>query len=81
MANNTNNIRTGVIDIPGALRPLGGADSSTNQVGGVVAYTGDIYDVDAECNQAEINDTVLNSDKYIKKDEYDNITIGEQYRE
>lgn len=81
MANNTNNIRTGVIDIPGALRPLGGADSSTNQVGGVVAYTGDIYDVDAECNQAEINDLVLNSDKYIKKDGYDNITIGEPYRE
>lgn len=81
MANNTNNIRTGVIDIPGALRPLGGADSSTNQVGGVVAYTGDIYDVDAERNQAEINDLVLNSDKYIKKDEHNNIIIGEQYRE
>lgn len=55
MANNTNNIRTGVIDIPGALRPLGGADASTNQVGGVVAYTGDIYDVTAGKNQAALN--------------------------
>lgn len=79
MANNVNNGITGVIDIPGALRSRGAADG--NQVGGVVAYTGDIYDVDAECNQAEINDLVLNSDKYIKKDEYNNITISEQHRE
>lgn len=53
MANNVNNGITGVIDIPGALRSRGAADG--NQVGGVVAYTGDIYDVTLDKNQAEVN--------------------------
>lgn len=53
MANNVNNGITGVIDIPGALRSRGAADG--NQVGGVVAYAGDIYDVTLDKNQAEVN--------------------------
>lgn len=53
MANNVNNGITGVIDIPGALRSRGAADG--NQVGGVVAYAGDIYDVTAGKNQAALN--------------------------
>ena len=53
MANNINNGITGVIDIPGALRSRGAADG--NQVGGVVAYAGDIYDVTAGKNQATLN--------------------------
>lgn len=53
MANNVNNGITGVIDIPGALRSRGAADG--NQVGGVVAYAGDIYDVTAGKNQATLN--------------------------
>lgn len=59
MANNVNNGITGVIDIPGALRSRGAADGS--QVGGVVAYAGDIYDtqfsdgVNTGMNQAAIN--------------------------
>lgn len=54
MANNINNGITGVIDIPGALRSRGAADG--NQVGGVVAYAGDIYDTTAGKNQASINE-------------------------
>lgn len=53
MANNVNNGITGVIDIPGALRSRGAADG--DQVGGVVAYAGDIYDTIAGKNQATIN--------------------------
>lgn len=53
MANNVNNGITGVIDIPGALRSRGAADG--NQVGGVVAYAGDIYDVTAGKNQSDLN--------------------------
>lgn len=59
MANNVNNGITGVIDIPGALRSRGAADGS--QVGGVVAYAGDIYDtqfsdgINTGMNQAAIN--------------------------
>lgn len=59
MANNVNNGITGVIDIPGALRSRGAADG--NQVGGVVAYAGDIYDtqfsdgINTGMNQAAIN--------------------------
>lgn len=56
MANNVNNGITGVIDIPGALRSRGAADG--NQVGGVVAYAGDIYDTTASKNQATINSDV-----------------------
>lgn len=56
MANNVNNGTTGVIDIPGALRSRGAADG--NQVGGVVAYAGDIYDVSKSKNQAAINSEV-----------------------
>lgn len=56
MANNVNNGITGVIDIPGALRSRGAADG--NQVGGVVAYAGDIYDVSKSKNQAAINSEV-----------------------
>lgn len=53
MANNVNNGITGVIDIPGALRSRGAADG--NQVGGVVAYAGDIYDTTLGKNQSQIN--------------------------
>lgn len=53
MANNVNNGITGVIDIPGALRSRGAADG--NQVGGVVAYAGDIYDTTFGKNQSQIN--------------------------
>lgn len=50
---NTNNIKTGLIKIPGALTSTGG--DGNGQVGGVVAYTGDIYDVALGKNQAAIN--------------------------
>ena len=39
---NINNGKTGIIDIPGALHSTGG--DGDGQIGGVVAYTGDIWD-------------------------------------
>lgn len=53
---NTNNIKTGLIKIPGALTSTGG--DGNGQVGGVVAYTGDIYDVALGKNQAAINNNL-----------------------
>lgn len=50
---NINNGKTGIIDIPGALHSTGG--DGDNQVGGVVAYTGDIYDDRLNKNQRDIN--------------------------
>lgn len=54
---NINNGKTGIIDIPGALHSTGG--DGDNQVGGVVAYTGDIYDANLNRNQADINENML----------------------
>lgn len=53
---NTNNGKTGIIDIPGALHSTGG--DGDGQIGGVVAYTGDIYDENLNRNQADINENV-----------------------
>ena len=53
---NINNIKTGNVNIPGALHSTGG--DGNGQVGGVVAYAGDIYDVSKSKNQAAINSEV-----------------------
>lgn len=50
---NINDIKTGIINIPGALHSTGG--DGEGQVGNVVAYTGDIYDYSSGANQATIN--------------------------
>lgn len=55
---NINNEKTGNVNIPGALHSTGG--DGDGQIGGVVAYTGDIYDVTVGKNQKEINQTLLN---------------------
>lgn len=55
---NINNGKTGIIDIPGALHSTGG--DGDGQIGGVVAYTGDIWDETQGKNQAEINATINN---------------------
>ena len=54
---NINNGKTGIIDIPGALHSTGG--DGDGQIGGVVAYTGDIWDVNLNRNQADINENML----------------------
>lgn len=54
---NTNSGKTGIIDIPGALHSTGG--DGDGQIGGVVAYTGDIYDDNLNRNQADINKNML----------------------
>ena len=56
---NINNGKTGIIDIPGALHSTGG--DGDNQIGGVVAYTGDIYDDRLNKNQRDINKEIENS--------------------
>lgn len=56
---NTNNIKTGLIKIPGALTSTGG--DGNGQVGGVVAYTGDVYDATLEKNQSEVNSDFANA--------------------
>ena len=70
---NINNGKTGIIDIPGALHSTGG--DGDGQIGGVVAYTGDIWDETQGKNQAEINadlqtqiDNVDTSDFYTKSE-------------
>lgn len=68
---NINNGKTGIIDIPGALHSTGGDGDS--QVGGVVAYTGDIYDANLNRNQADINENML------VLDENHNLLIGKDY--
>lgn len=50
---NTNNGKTGNVNIPGALHST--ASDSINQIGNVVAYAGDIYDATAGKNQATLN--------------------------
>lgn len=50
---NINNIKTGNVNIPGALHST--ANDGGGQVGNVVAYTGDIYDTTAGKNQATLN--------------------------
>lgn len=50
---NINDIKTGVINIPGVLHSTGG--DGDGQIGNVVAYAGDIYDCSAGANQASIN--------------------------
>lgn len=47
----TNNKKTGLIKIPGALTSTGYEDG----IAGIVAYAGDIYDYDFSKNQSEIN--------------------------
>lgn len=54
---NINNGKTGNVNIPGALHSTGG--DGDGQVGGVVAYAGDIYDETLGKNQKEINQTLL----------------------
>lgn len=54
---NTNNGKTGNVNIPGALHSTGG--DGDGQVGGVVAYAGDVYDETLGKNQKEINQTLL----------------------
>ena len=68
---NINNGKTGIIDIPGALHSTGG--DGDNQIGGVVAYTGDIYDANLNRNQADINENML------VLDENHNLLIGKDY--
>ena len=55
---NINNGKTGIIDIPAPLHSTGG--DGDGQIGGVVAYTGDIWDETQGKNQAEINATINN---------------------
>lgn len=55
---NINNGKTGNVNIPGALHSTGG--DGDGQVGGVVAYAGDVYDETLEKNQKEINQELLN---------------------
>lgn len=55
---NINNGKTGNVNIPGALHSTGG--DGDGQVGGVVAYAGDVYDETLGKNQAEINATINN---------------------
>ena len=55
---NINNGKTGNVNIPGALHSTGG--DGDGQVGGVVAYAGDVYDETLGKNQKEINQTLLN---------------------
>lgn len=50
---NINDIKTGVINIPGVLHSTGG--DGDGQIGNVVAYAGDIYDYSVGANQASIN--------------------------
>lgn len=50
---NINNIKTGNVNIPGALHST--ANDGGGQVGNVVAYAGDIYDTTAGKNQATLN--------------------------
>lgn len=50
---NINNIKTGDVNIPGALHSTAG--DGNGQVGNVVAYTGDVYDVGKNANQASVN--------------------------
>lgn len=54
---NINNGKTGNVNIPGALHSTGG--DGDGQVGGVVAYAGDIYDETLGKNQKEINQILL----------------------
>ena len=68
---NINNGKTGIIDIPGALHSTGG--DGDGQIGGVVAYTGDIYDANLNRNQADINKNML------VLDENHNLLIGKDY--
>lgn len=68
---NINNGKTGIIDIPGALHSTGG--DGDNQIGGVVAYTGDIYDANLNRNQADINENML------VLDEHHNLLINKDY--
>ena len=55
---NINNGKTGNVNIPGPLHSTGG--DGDGQVGGVVAYAGDVYDETLEKNQKEINQELLN---------------------
>lgn len=55
---NINNGKTGNVNIPGALHSTGG--DGDGQIGGVVAYAGDVYDETLGKNQKEINQTLLN---------------------
>lgn len=54
---NINNGKTGNVNIPGPLHSTGG--DGDGQVGGVVAYAGDVYDETLGKNQKEINQTLL----------------------
>ena len=54
---NINNGKTGNVNIPGPLHSTGG--DGDGQVGGVVAYAGDVYDETLGKNQKEINQTFL----------------------
>jgi len=68
---NINNGKTGNVNIPGALHSTGG--DGDGQIGGVVAYTGDIYDENLNRNQADINKNML------VLDENHNLLIGKDY--
>ena len=56
---NTNNIKTGNVNIPGPLHST--ASDSQDQIGNVVAYAGDIYDTTLQKNQSQINQELLGS--------------------
>lgn len=58
---NINNGKTGNVNIPGALHSTGG--DGDGQVGGVVAYAGDVYDETLGKNQKEINQTLLDGSR------------------
>lgn len=59
---NTNNGKTGNVNIPGALHSTGG--DGDGQVGGVVAYAGDIYDETLQKNQKDINESTITNAEY-----------------
>lgn len=61
---NTNNGKTGNVNIPGALHSTGG--DGDGQIGGVVAYAGDVYDENLNANQAEINKSTIKLNEYNK---------------
>lgn len=70
---NTNNGKTGIIDIPAPLHSTGG--DGDGQVGNVVAYAGDIWDESLEKNQADINKST------VKLNAYNEVNIAHPFSE
>lgn len=73
---NINNGKTGNVNIPGALHSTGG--DGDGQIGGVVAYTGDIYDANLNRNQADINASTLGKINDLQT-QIDNVNVSNFY--